>query len=61
MLAVVSVTKFAAMKARKATFVTAGLLSGDKAVNPPIRIPIEERFAKLQIAKVAICPDLSCY
>jgi len=34
------------------------LLSGAKADNPPIIIPMEAGFAKLQIANVAIAADL---
>jgi len=36
------------------------LLSGAKADNPPIIIPIDEGLAKLQIANVAIAADRGC-
>jgi hypothetical protein len=58
MLAVIKVTKQAASKARIATLVIAGRLSGARAERPPIIIPIEPGFAKLQMANVAIADDL---
>lgn len=50
MLAVISVTKVAEKKARSATLVIDGLRSGARADSPPTIIPIEDGFAKLQIA-----------
>lgn len=59
MLAVTRVTKQADKKARNATFAIDGLLSGARAESPPTKIPIEDGFAKLQIANVAIAADRS--
>lgn len=50
MLAVISETKQPDTKARNATFVIAGRLSGARALKDPIMIPIELGFANPQIA-----------
>lgn len=60
MLAVQRVTKQAERKALNATFVMEGRLSGANADSPPITIPIEDGFAKLQIANVAIAAERGC-
>lgn len=59
MLAVIKVTKHAEMKALTTTLVIDGLLSGASEESPPTMIPIDDGFAKLQMAKVAIAADLS--
>jgi hypothetical protein len=50
MLAVQRLTKHAATNARNATFVITGRCSGASEEKPPIMMPIEDGFAKLQMA-----------
>lgn len=59
MLAVIKVTKVAAKNALTTTLVIEGLRSGAKADKPPTMIPIDEGFAKLQIAYVAMAAERS--
>lgn len=59
MLAVHKVTKHAAVKALRTTFVKEVRRSGQSPDNAPTITPIDAGFAKLHIANVAIADDLN--